>query len=377
MLMFTKKLLLTIALFVIGCGIALGQPVGGAIIYATNYGVVANTGADETVALQNAVSACDGVILQLPAGEINISSTISSTTQCIIRGTGSQAAFSAPAYPATIINQTVAGQGVFSFTTLNGVVLRDLGIDMPLGAAGAGISIQSGVSNNLNRGSHIENVSVWGGGTGIFLFHCANYTIRDSFILNFSSIGIYAGTDSNMPDIGDSEISGNTIWDFNITTGVAGLRLDPQAGVEVVGNKFLSADFAIWLTISSGPTGTLNIAQNSLEQQTVAHIYVQQATAGATYADITITGNEMENYGISSFQDGITIANNTSEYLSDLAITGNTIRDCGTLYGMVDVQAVVGATITGNVLDGCGSGSPGIVLGGNAQSVVESGNVQH
>jgi len=356
---------------------AQSAPTGGAIIYASSYGVLANTGADETISMQAALTACSGDVLQLPAGQINISSTLIGSAPCIVAGTGSSAGFS-PANPAaTNVNEITVGQGGFAFASIDGVVVRDLGITMPLGAAGNGILIQSGAINNLNRGSHIQNVSVWGGGTSVYLFHSANYTVKDSFLLNFSQDGIYADTDSNMPDIGDSEISGNTIWDFNVTTGNAGIRLDPQGGMEILGNKLLGATFGIWLTVSQGPTGTLNIAQNSLEQQNVAHVYIQQTNSAATYADITITGNEMENYGISTFQDGIAVTNPGAQYLQDLAITGNTIRDCGTLYGLINIQSVTGAAITGNILDGCGSGTPGVSLGSNAIDVTQTGNVVH
>lgn len=373
-----KKLLLALIVSLVSIpALAQVSPIGGAIIYASNYGVVANSGADETVPMQAALTACNGNILQLPAGQIDISATLVSSSPCIVVGTGSSDGLSASSNPATIINETVSSEGVFSFTGIDGVVIRNLGIVMPSGGTGTGISIQSGASTNLNRGSHIQNVSVWGGGTGIYLFHCANYSISDSFVFNFSAYGIYAGTDANMPDIGDSDISGNTLWDFNVTTGSAGLRLDPQAGVEILGNKFLGATFGIWLTISQGPTGTLNIGQNSLEQQNVSHIYVQQTNSSATYTDITITGNEMENYGISTFQAGITITNNPTQYLQDVAITGNTIRDCGTMYGMIDLQSVIGAAVTGNVMDSCGSGSSYIVLGTNALDVTQTGNVEH
>ena len=362
--------------------------IGNAIVYASDYGVKcdASPNSDDTTGLRNAISAAEqlsststGATLQLPSGFCMISQDLPISGALSIVGTGSGVAAGTGNSGGTVIRSNCAACNHFTVTSTNQFILRDVALDKSVAATGgAGVSIiQSGA--NINRRSQFTNVTMLGLFYGYYFVNAANWNIDNPFIQNFVMDGIYvAAATSPRPDVGDSSIKGGTIWDFNFTQGDADIRLDPAGGIEIVGVKLLGGNFGVRLTVSQGPTGTLNIGQSSFEQHNVSEIYVQQTAPNATYSFVTVSGNEFQTYGISSYQNAITLTNTTAQYLSDVAITGNVFRVCSSLYGVIDLQSVNGAAITGNVIDRCGNASiPAIVLGGNALNVAQANNVVH
>jgi hypothetical protein len=331
--------------------------------------------------MQAALSAAcaANAILQLPSGIININAALSGTDGCIVRGTGAGGGFASPTPGGTVINQLAANTDGFSFSSINGVVIEDLSIRMPAGT-GACVHIVSseyGSPQNPNRGTRIKNIYTVGGGAGINLYKCANYTIRDCFITDFGTSGIYLHTDANLPDLGDCIVEGNTVWDFNINTATACLWLAPQAGVEVIGNKFLGAQFGVYLSVAQGPTGTLNIIGNSLENQTAAHIYVNQTNPASVYGFITISGNETQNY-YHGLQGMIVFADAPAKYLSDIIITSNNMRsNPAPTYAGIYLGGTQKGVVQNNVFDFEGTGTNYYTASStsNAASILAQNNI--
>lgn len=359
------------------------SPVGNAVFYATDYGVKCDDATDDTSALQTAINAAQaptasstGGILQLPAGFCRLTGALTISGPVTVLGAGAGVQPVVGDSGGTVIRSDCASCNHFTVTSVAPFSLRNVTLDKSVTATGgAGVSIvQSGT--NINRQSQFENVAMLGLAYGYYFVNTANWSIDNPYILDFRVDGIYLASTNTSPDLGDSSIKGGTIWDFNYTAGDADIRLDPAAGIEIVGVKLLGGNFGVHLTVSQGPTGTLNIGQDSFEQHNVSEIYVEQTVPGKTYAFITVTGNEFQTYNISSYQNAITLANSTSQYLSGVAITGNVFKACTSLYGVIDLQSVNGAAVTGNVVNVCNAApSSAIVLGANALNTGLSNNI--
>jgi hypothetical protein len=371
------------------CGLqAAAAASGNAVAYASDYGVLCNDSHDDSANLRDAITAAEqlsptstGAILQLPSGFCLISEDLPVSGALTIVGTGSGVATGYGNSGGTVIRSSCAACNHFTVTSTNQFILRDVALDKSVAAtAGAGVSIVQSGGTNINRRSLFSNVAMLGLYYGYYFVNTDNWSIDNPFIEDFVMDGIYAGATSQSPDLGTGSIKGGTIWDLNFKHGDAGIRLDPAASIEIVGTKFLGGDFGLRLTVSQGPTGILNIGHNSFEQHNVSEIYVQKTSPSptATYSFVTITGNEFQTYNIPNYQNAITLANGSSQYLSNVAITGNVFHVCSALYGVSDLQSVDGAAVTGNVIDRCGNSNiPAIVLGANALNVSQANNVVH
>ena len=352
-------------------GVSIGDP--------RYYGAVPDNSTDATTAIQTAIAAVQGtgVPLVLLGGVYLISGALSVTDQLTVVGGGTTAFGS---NGGSGIRTSSATADIFTVNTTRPFSIRDVSLySNSAKASGNGITItQTGA--NLNRLSRIERCYILNMAIGVSLNNCANYTVRDNLIQDFWVEGIYHTGTSSAPDLGDSIIEGNTIWDFNVTTGDSCIRLDPGAAVNIIGNKLLSAQYGVRLTVSQGPTGTLNIVGNSIEQQTGISVFIQQTVAGKTYGNVCIANNEFSTIGLSSFQSGINIAQGLSvQYLSNVAITGNVFNMSTTqAQACVSVFDGNGVTITGNVINNNNTSGMtyGIDVGGNiTNSLVDDNKV--
>lgn len=344
------------------------------------YGAVPDNATDSTAAIQRAINGNQGsgTIIQIIGGMYVVSSALSVTNSQIFSGSGTTG-FGAGG--GTGIRTTSTTADVFTCNTALPVEFRDFTIisnAQKTSGNGNGITIvQSGTS--INRLSRIERMYIYNMSVGISLTNCANWTIANNLIQNFSTQGIYAGATATSPDLGDSLISGNVIWDFNITTGDSCIRLDPNAGIEIIGNKLLSAQFGVRVTASQGPTGTVNIVGNSFEQQTSNCINFQQVAAGKIYNNVTISSNEFSIVGTGG-GSAINIQQGTfSTYISNLTITGNVCNMAtATVAACISIADGNGVTLSGNVVNANSVAGMtyayDVVTGTNATNVSVSGN---
>jgi hypothetical protein len=347
------------------------------------YGAFCDAAHDDTTAIQSAEKAREaamGGVLSFPNGICVVSSAIVVNVGGIVLGSGH--GLTGAIQMATVLRTTSTTDDVFRVTTVDGISFRELQIDAPgvTKMSGAGIKIQPTqppYGANVNRQARIDSVTINNMDDGIELYNAANFSVTNSFITDFQNNGIYVNQNSVIVDAGDSLVSGNTIWDFNVNSGAAGLRLDPAGGMEVVGNKFLSARFGLWLTVSQGPTGTINFSNNSVEQQTVSGFYVEQAAAGKTYGNIVVTSNEFSILKVAGAQSGVTfVAGASGSYISNAVVANNVFNMSLAQGAIIDINDGTGVTLSGNVLNNLGvAGSVGIATGGNASNVLVFGNV--
>lgn len=356
------------------------------LINVQRYGAKGDGATDDTAAIQNAINyvqsirtlTSSGGILYFPPGFYIISSGLSITGPINIMGCGTGLSSGTGNSGGSVIRCATNSVDFFTCNTSQAVVFLDMTISSTQAIPGKGIVITQ-TGSNINRRSRIERCNILACSTGISFQNVANYTIRDNFIQDFTGDGIYHTGTASSPDLGDAIIDGNTVWDLNVTTGDACIRLDPGAAVNVIGNKLLGANYGVRLTVSQGPTGTLNIVGNSMEQQNTACISGEQTVAGKTYGNVCISANELSI--LSPITTAIAAirfpAAGGGQYLSNVTIQGNVCNvGITTSNPIISMQDGNGVSIVGNIVNNQGSvgATAGIDTGGNATNVVIDDN---
>lgn len=323
------------------------------VIYAADapFNVVADGSTDNTAAMRavaiacatiNTASGATGGKVVLPPGGILVNGNIPFTNACHIDGGGPGGGLSAPDYGGTLIWQQCLACDTLSFVTLNGVTLTNFGIQYGNGHEGTGAAISIRASSvpvaNANYRSYINNLKIWGGNYGIFCFGCSDFSFTNNQILNFASVGIARPTDSLGVDSGDSIISGNVIWGIN-RTGDACIKFDPAGAVHVIGNKLLVCNSGVWLNVSQGPTGTMIVADNSIEGFTSGAVVVTQGAPGKSFGFISVHDNQMQAHS-APIVSAVTVSVGAAQYIDQITVHDNIINISGTIASMscVNIQ---------------------------------------
>jgi hypothetical protein len=350
------------------------------IFRVRDYGAKCDATGDDTAAIQaaeDAREAAGGGTLSFPLGFCNIAGTIFIRKGGTIEGAGHSQIGSE--VTASVLRSTSPSADVFLVVTPDAVTFRNLKIDSgsTVKSQGSGILVQPSAPPHgslLNHGSRFDNIAINQHANGIALYNVADFNITGALIVDYHNNGIYVNNGAAV-DAGHSLISGSTIWDLNVQTGAASVRLDPAANVNLVGNKLLGGLRGVWLTVSAGPTGTFTMSNNSLEEQHVSSIYIEQSVPGKKYANVIINSNQFGN-SVPGVQSVITIAQGYDPYLSGVTIANNITLSAIDRDAQFVINDGNGVSITGNVLDNLGhDGAWGIMTGGNATNVSISGNV--
>ena len=363
-------------------------------VYGRSQGMKCDGVTDDTAALRNAVSAAEalafpgtangGAVLHLPPGFCIVSGAIAVTGGVTIVGAGSGAQAGAGNSGGTDIRTTSATADVFTVTTDNAVAFDNFMIDTSVTkSAGAGISVTLGSGGN--KWSKISRMRIVGMYDGIKLVDATGWKIRDNEVQDYIHDGILYAPDSSHADGssagGSSVIIGNTLWDLNVGTSNANIEIQGGGDVEVLGNKMLASAYGVLLNVTVGPTGTLLIGDNSLEENKTANIALIQATSAKDYANVTITGNEFSNLANQPATALIYVGTGTPNapdpnWIANVTITGNVFNEAVTNGNpFISVQDGDGTLIANNALNNRGAGSGvGIATGSAANNVVENGN---
>lgn len=322
------------------------------VVYAADYGVVGDGSTNNNTALQNALTSCDtfpatgkGCILQLPCGKINVTTGFTFDAGIVIQGCGAGVARQVPDgsiavdVGGTVIVQTCTTCDTFKITTLDSVQFRDVGFDAPLNAtAGNLIYIRPAVSvtfRERNLQSIINGVGFVGGWNQILCEFCANYTISNSTFRSPANDGI-ALTNPNtaitVSESGDSSIYANTFWVLLTTSptyyfpfGGDCIRMTPQSGVKIWGNKFLLCQVAVDIETNATGGGVVQIYGNNIEEVGLFSIRQRQISAGQVYGQVQIYGNNIQNIVPTTFAGAIAIIAGTTQYTGKIMVADNTI----------------------------------------------------
>jgi hypothetical protein len=307
------------------------------ILYAADYGVIADGTTNNNTTLQAAIDACNtfpatgkGCILQLSCGNIKVSTTFTINYGMIIQGCGPGRTALAYDIGGTVITQSCTTCNTFLATTLDAVVFRDFGLDGPLtSTAGSWIYVRPEAVPvaGPNQHSSIVNVRTRGGWTVFTCELCGNYYLANNLFAEFNGHGVDLFDSPFLTDIGDATIIGNTIAGSPTSQNCILIR---PAGLKITSNKLIQCNYGIHILAQSlNPTGTsggTEIESNNIELMGTSHILIEQGTPGISYGLVIISNNHMQ-AGSTVFQGAIVInAGTAAPFLNYVVITGNLIN---------------------------------------------------
>lgn len=368
-----------------------------AVVYAADYGVIADGSFSNNATLQAAIAACAtfpatgaGCTLQLPCGVINISTGMTTANGIVMRGCGAGNTVAQPGHVAdvggTVINQSCTTCITLLATTLDSVQIHDVGFNAPLNStAGAIVWIRAAsspsggcttLSCTRNFQSDISRVSFVGGWDQLVMENATNYSIYNNLFRGPASNGINAAASAGDSDSGDSSIYANTFWRIISDPQFGGdcIRLGTQSGVKIFGNKMLVCNNAVHVVANQGSAGTVIITGNSMEDQKLHNVLIEQGTPGLKYGNIIIADNEILNGAETTFAGSILIAAGAAQYIDRVKIHHNIIGISSTvpIAGTQCIKVLDGVIteIESNLCDMFNTaGFGGITTGGNASDV--------
>lgn len=267
-------------------------------------------------------------------GEITVSCPISWL------GEGRGANAGANYFGGTLVRMANPTGNLFTVKSRGGARFRDFTIDgygVTNGkTAGAAISISGDAVTDYASGSEIAGMTFGGGlWDAIRAPASMNWSIFNNNIVDFRHIGVDLSCEGGSnPDGSTGHLTvgpNNLIWAFNTAaTAAAGVRYQCGGDVRVLGNKILGAQFGVWVNLTRGPTGTLTISSNSIEQQAVNQIRAERASGAAptaTFGNLQINGNQLSilelDYIKANFQGAIALVDGSSPWLTNVTISDN------------------------------------------------------
>lgn len=311
----------------------------------------------------------------------------------VIRGSGRGALPTANG--GTTLRASYGNADIISIQSDGGVTIRDMCIDAAGQTCTAGAAIRvAGVGSaaeSQNKPSCFEGLYIKEVWDGISIKDAQNYHISGNWIFNYKGIGIdinpTLGTgDTADTNGGQSHIIGNTIQDLSGTyDSAANIRYCNGGDVRIIGNKLIGGQRGVWLYLTAGPTGTLIVQGNSIEQHATNGVVAEQATSGAMFGSLMVENNQ--------FLDIDTTPSAMIEVKAGTPTGGewvdkwiNLIQASGNCIGMalpVDTVSYgilisdgAGVNVSNNIIHGLNRAGPkGIKIGSGASSVQVANNI--
>lgn len=355
------------------------------------YGAVGNGVADDTTAIQAAITAAQarGGVVFFPAGSYKITASLNIANGVKLRGVGMQGD-SGGGFLGNTVTQTTGflGSVIVVPNNVHGIVavtnkavqIQDLQITYP-GVANANItaikiSAVAG-AGNANTQSYIHNCMITGGAFGIDLENCLDFRIDGNDILYQITYGIVINS-PNYPSYQQASISNNQIWGAGNAGYNAQILCQAGGDMRITNNKLTTGGVnTSAISLFGAASGAQNmepmvIVGNSIEGQQNGIAF---ATANATFlvANCVITGNQIWCGGKSILINPF----GAVQYVQGLVVTGNCLSvNGGAGVTVAALDGILGATVTGNIfnLAGGGSASTGLALGANASNITVSAN---
>lgn len=320
-----------------------------------DFGVTLDGTTDDTTAFQAAITAVQGtgVELRMGAGTAKITSVLTVTGALTLRGAGRE---------ASVIQLTSTTQNGIAINTDTGCHLEGFRITAGGGAtAGAAIVFNANATQNLF--STFRDLQFSNCFNGIATVNAADWTIDNCYFSEYKNYAVLVD-DQYDEDAGDSTIIASTFSTAQ-ANGEAIHQLS-SGGLKVIGNKLVGGAYGYRGVISAAAqTSILEIVGNSIENHTIAGIQMERASAGATFSNIVISGNQ-----IAGQPNPINLNDANTGWLSDVNVTGNIIDIKSTGGTGVTITAAANAHVGGNVITSQGGTTFGIALGSGASGVV-------
>jgi len=365
----------------------------------TDFGAVGNGIADDTVAIQAALTAACAIggTCFFPAGTYKITAQLNVTAHCVIMGCGFQAPslYAANAYDlrSTGFKGSVivapANVNIFNCATQDPISIEKLHLTYPvspIGNTGIAIAFLGSISGiGTSTGSIVRDVYINNAGLGIQAFDMVSFTFDNIFFAynaacitckNNSTINYSGSTTSAVA--GDPVIMNCTMFG---TQGTTAILLLSGSGFKICNNKInggASGIFQNGIQISPQNLGvpfTMTpglISNNSIEGTVIGILFTPNASSQGSASGWCITGNEFfTNIGV-SMTAGITIPS----WIGGVSITGNTfLYDFNnTTVPAVSINGATQVSVVGNIFSSNAPSLASAVFVGTTTTLIRVAN---
>ena len=288
----------------------------GDVISVRDYGTVGDGVADDTAAVQAALTAAAGRTLKFQSGTYLITAQMSPAANSVLECDGT----------CILLAGSAPFLGPALYTRVNGVVVNGLTFNGFLNVVDI-----NGISDFTFRNNHVTGIAganaVSGDGLGI-ISSCSGLRILDN-IISVDTLGLVA---ISMHSVVDVIIRGNTITNGGILVRM--LTSPTQTEMVVIADNIIE---------DAGKAGIKYSVETS-------------STAGATTQRGIIVGNTIKKWGRQVLESAITLDNNLSggELNQNIVVSSNVMESANraTEQSYIDAYHVLGAAITGNTMRG-------------------------
>jgi hypothetical protein len=327
-----------------------------------DFGAVGDGVADDTAAIQAAITASYGQTLYIPSGTYKISSTITINDKIHLLG---DSRFS------TFIQWSNATLGAFNITTDIAISVEHIAFAaLILPTAGYTFQFTGGATNNAF--SSFRNITFSYSYIAIKSLKAMTLSVSTCYFFGHQNAGILV-QNNYQADAGDS-----TIVDCVFSgagASASGILQYSSGGLKVLGTKIIDGAYGIRQSLASTAiTSDLLINGNSIERYSIAAIQLDLQGVGGEFANVVINGNQIASAGAAAGSSGI-IFNSATQYLAHVNISGNIITlPAGTTYGIL-LGNIIGGVVNGNHIVGvAGQNSTGIAFTSSSTNTIFSGN---
>lgn len=310
-----------------------------------NYGAVGDGATDDTAAIQQAINANPGGVLDFPAG-IYLFSALSVPTGIAFRGEHRI---------TTILRTSTATGDAINCASTVACEFSDMTIAASVTRT-AGAFIKIAPPTLYNGGTKIRAVD-FKLGRDCINFAAANlFAVEDCTFQSHSGAALIVAN-SGEPDAGDSVITGSM---FNGAPGSIHINQTSSGGLRVTNNKFLAGAYHYLSGFNTGAVATsiLLISDNSSENASAAN-FALNATASTGFAKVQIMDNQLS---VAEAAIGIQIADPGYDWL-DIAIIGGNSLAMGANSTAINIGRGSRISLLPNQIVGSGPGVTGVICG--------------
>lgn len=251
-----------------------------------DFGATGDGSTDDSAAIQAAIDALStaGGRVFFPSGTYKLGTVLTISSPICLFGEGPDSTFLRTVGDTNAIHLSTSDA---SYSTISDMELK------PLTSTTTGVGILVSSASTAVSFFKIRNVLIRAYNYGINIVTGMTFTIDACYLLdNITSCLQVSNTIS--PDNGDFLVS-NCVFDSGIG-GTYAMNFISGGGMKVIGNKIGHHSIGIYLSLAASVvTSDLIIANNSIENQSVSAIKMDNTSGATTFLNTSICGNQMGN----------------------------------------------------------------------------------
>lgn len=338
------------------------------------YGARGDGIADDTAAIQKAVTAAAGAPVFVPNGQYKITSAITSALPVNIFGIGNGAGPGPAAQANSNVTQILVASdtaNAFSITSVFPSIFHDFQINKPVanrpGSAGVGIFLDGTAAHATNY--KIFNVGFTNVHTPIRVVKPQWGTIEGCYFDTWVAAAIYFETAAGVEGSAGF-VRGNYMFGLSSYSNPG---IYSECGYLIVdGNELLGGSDTIQINVKNFDAGFVKITNNTIENFGVNGIHVKRGDTTSLSTMLMMQNNEFSSVdGVSTSSMVVDENTTTPVWIKDITISGNVSRcSMGSVNNKhIWVQAGQNVQIYNNLIEELGANNPtGIRVSGNTIS---------